>query len=121
MKLYRPYPAEYLLLGLLIAIAAMLGAAGLAFSAEAAPAVAPGFDWQGLVSVVMGYLTKATPNAPALDWHGFLMMIAPFAVTGIASLASAILPPPGASKMWNFVRGVIDLAAANFGNAKNVK
>lgn len=40
-------------------------------------------------------------------------------IAGLMSMIASMAPGVGKSPTWNFIRGVIDLLAFNFGNAKN--
>jgi hypothetical protein len=82
-------------------IAALVFSPLAAFAQVAAPAAAPGW----LATIESALSTLVTPAAIA------------YGVT----VATAFLPKTTGPGVWAFVRGVLDLVAANFGNSANAK
>lgn len=65
---------------------------------------------------------SAATVAPAMDplTAAKTFLATPAMISMLCSFASAVLPQGAPGSAWGFARMVIDFAAMNFGNAKNV-
>ncbi|WP_294538132.1 hypothetical protein [uncultured Rhodoblastus sp.] len=63
--------------------------------------------------------TAAAPDPLVSIKSIFASLATPAAIAYSVTIAAALLPKATGPGVWAFVRGVIDLIGANFGNAKN--